>query len=412
MYTRFFFPILFFLLFAQQYLHAQQWQRVTGLPAGEMPVLLVRGDSFFVAGQNKLYYSYDTGNTWDSTIVIHPSVEYISAIYQGENRLYVATSIVGVWSSPDGGQTWINDSNGLSGAGANAVSSLTDRGDSLYAGTYGSGVFVKKISTNSAWSAYNLGMPWGNIESLNNMNGTLLAGSGANGTVSLQTSPGHTWTEIPFDVFNGAENFFLGVVRQGDVWLAAGTRRLYRSTDQGATWTSFNPGTGFLELARFAVSGQRVYAQLVKPTGLAFIRYTDDNGLTWNNFEPSLTGSAGYDIAVCNGWLYSARGNGLWRIALTTPTREPGVELPGLAQNFPNPFSSRTTIVFTLPQQTKIDLSVFDAAGTHIRTIWQGEQPAGEHRFEFDAVDLPAGMYICRIACDKGVVARSMVLKK
>jgi len=414
--TRFAFQTLFLLFqilfFGHFQMSAQQWQKVTELPAIPMPDISVQGDTIFAAGINKFYYSYDSGNSWDSTAVIDPELDYITDISIAAERMYVATGNMGIWSSTNSGQNWQEDNSGLSGLGALHIAGFAVRGDSLYAGTYGAGVFVKKISTNSSWSAYNQGIPWGNIESLHNIDGRLFAGAGANGTVSQQAYPGHTWTEIPFDVFDGLDNFFLGVVRQGDVLLAAGTRKLYRTTDDGATWTSYNPGTGYLGLARFAVNGQRVYVQLAKPTGLPFLLYTDDQGENWHTFQPVLTGSAGYDLAICNGWLYAARSNGLWRIALTTPVEEPITALPGLGQNFPNPFFAITTIPFTLQQQEKVEITVYNAAGTLVRTIWSGEQPAGAYQMVFDAADLPAGVYVCRMETTSGAVARLMLLER
>lgn len=411
--TRFSFQtFLLLLLFGQANLSAQEWQKVMELPAILIPDISVQGDTIFAAGINKFYYSFDGGNSWDSTAVIDPELDYITDVVHQNARLYVATGNMGIWSSTNGGQNWQEDNSGLSGLGALHIAGFAVRGDSLYAGTYGAGVFVKKISTNSSWSTYNQGIPWGSIESLHNIDGRLFAGTGANGTMSHQAYPGHTWTEIPFDAFDGQVNFFLGVVRQGDVLLAAGTRKLYRSTDEGATWTSYNPGTGYLGLARFVVNGHRVYVQLAKPAGLSFMLYTDDQGENWHTFQPALSGSAGYDLAICNGWLYAARDNGLWRIALTTPLKEPEAEFPGLGQNFPNPFSSTTTIPFTLQQQEKVEITVYNTAGTLVRTISSGEQPAGAYQIAFDAADLPTGVYIYCITTPSGAVTRLMLLER
>lgn len=150
------------------------------------------------------------------------------------------------------------------------------------------------------------------MESLHNVDGKLFAGAGGNAAVAVQVTPGHAWEEIPFAVFDGSQNSFLGVVRQGNVLLAAGTLGLYRSDDGGENWTHYDVGTGVLGTARLVVFGGRVIASLAKPSGLSFLKYTDNQGLDWNNFEPALAGSAGYDLAVYNGQLYAARSNGLW----------------------------------------------------------------------------------------------------
>ncbi len=405
-------PTLLFALLFTTSLNAQQWQQVSELPAGQTTALFATGDTLYAGGLNRIYYTYDGEGTWDSTAIIPMNEEQIAAVRYSRGRLYVGTEFDGVFSSTNGGQTWQTDNNGLAGLGATHISSFAIRGDSLYAGTYGAGVFVKKISTNSNWSAYKTGILWGNVESITNIDGKLYAGAGGNATVYTHSYPGHIWTEVPFAAFDGSLNTFLGVVRQGDVLLAAGTLGLYRSTDDGANWSPYNPGTGILGSGNFVVSGERVIANLAKPAAFSFLQYTDNEGFSWLPFEPAITGSYGFEVAFFNGKLYSARDNGLWRIALTTNAKTPISELYTLGQSFPNPFSESTTIPLTLPEQTWLELSVFDATGVHIRTIWRGEKTAGRHQFEFAASDLPPGIYVARLMTESGVASRLMTIAR
>jgi photosystem II stability/assembly factor-like uncharacterized protein len=405
--------VLLSLFFLSWNLSAQQWQRVSELPSTQMSVLYTQGDTLYVAGLNKLYFSLNNGSTWDSTSVIQPALDYITAVQVCHNRLYVSTLDIGIWSSADHGNTWQADNAGLAGAGAEDISGLAVRGDSLYTSTYGSGVFVKNTVINSHWSAYNQNMTWGNVESITNIHDKLFAGAGGNGTMALQAYPGDTWKEATFAQFTGDVNSFLGVIQQGEILLAAGNGGLYRSTDDGTNWTPFNPGVGFIGSARFTKSGDRVLALLIKPTGAGFIRYTDDAGETWNSFQPALTGSVAFDLAFHNGSLYAARGNGLWRMAATTPVDEiPATSGPELGQNFPNPFSESTTIPFHLPLSGKVEISVFNASGAMVRTLWSGTLPAGKHEMELDAGNLPAGMYFYRIATERGAATETMLIQK
>lgn len=384
----------FFTFWANMPASGQAWQRVQALPADQVTALCVLGDTLFVASASSVHSTFDGGLTWEASTAISPTLDYISSVRYARGRLYVATVLEGVYVSPDGGKTWQPDNSGLSGLGALNLSCLEIRGDSLYAGTYGAGVFVRKLSTQSPWSTYSTGMFWGNVESVTNIGGTLYAGAGGSATVSVQTPPGHAWVERSFAEFNGSLNAFLAVVPHGDALLAAGTLGLYRSTDGGNYWTPYNPGTGVLGSARLVVVGDRVVANLAKPAAVSFLRITTDGGQTWQPFEPNLTDSYGYDLALYDGHLYAARSNGLWRLALTTSTPDvPASAAVDLGQNYPNPFSGRTHIPFSLDRQTEVDLSVVDATGRLVRTLFRGEKTAGPHAISFDAEGLPPGLY-------------------
>jgi hypothetical protein len=102
--------------------------------------------------------------------------------------------------------------------------------------------------------------------------------------------------------------------------------------------------------------------------------------------------------------------------------RRPGVgekvPLPAafaLRQNHPNPFSSRTTIRFELPVATPVRLEVFDAQGRLVRTLADGQFPAGFHAVEWDQRDksgraLGPGVYLYRIQAGSFRDQKKMVL--
>ena len=91
------------------------------------------------------------------------------------------------------------------------------------------------------------------------------------------------------------------------------------------------------------------------------------------------------------------------------PQREPVYGL-GYTQNFPNPFSSATTIRYRLPQPMDVRLTVFDVLGREVATLVEARQEAGLYEVPFTASRLPAGVYLYRIEMDHLSATRRMVL--
>jgi len=403
--------LLFIFFMAVPAGNSQQWQRVEALPASEISALFSSGDTLIAAGINRIYFSYDSGDTWSESNPVFSDPGFVTGLQYANGRVYVGDLDHGVSSTSNGGQTWQPENTGLSGLGAQDIISLVVRGDQLYAGTVGSGVFVKNLIGNHAWTSYNTGMPWFNIFSLNQLDGNLYAGAGGNATFSVQTPPGNAWVEKPFATFAGELDFFLDITRQGDLLFGTASSGIFRSTDQGETWTRYNPGVGFLERALLVVAGNRVIASLSRSSGQSFLKVTDDQGASWQDFEPAFPpGSIAYDLALCNNQLFSARSNGLWRLALTTGVNEPETPVATLGQNFPNPVSGLTRIPVTLHQNSTASLSVFGANGTLVKELWNGNQAAGDYEIPFDAGNLPAGLYIYRLFTESEIVAKRMVV--
>ncbi len=93
------------------------------------------------------------------------------------------------------------------------------------------------------------------------------------------------------------------------------------------------------------------------------------------------------------------------------------VEIPlvnefSLSQNYPNPFNPTTTISFQLPQESFISLKVYDAIGTEVETIAEGEYPAGVHEVIFSADNLSSGLYLYRIISGNNELTRKMLVVK
>src|SRR4030095_8899601 len=106
-------------------------------------------------------------------------------------------------------------------------------------------------------------------------------------------------------------------------------------------------------------------------------------------------------------------------VNLDTPVAV-GVPLPEgkarleLAQNYPNPFQSGTTISFSLSRPSSVRLDVIDATGRLVRTITsEPSLSAGQHQAFWDGVDergvrCAPGVYALRLQSPDEIASRKI----
>ncbi|MCK6606550.1 MAG: T9SS type A sorting domain-containing protein [Ignavibacteriaceae bacterium] len=89
--------------------------------------------------------------------------------------------------------------------------------------------------------------------------------------------------------------------------------------------------------------------------------------------------------------------------------------LPGsfnLSQNYPNPFNPETNITFTIPERSFVRAVVFDASGSEVAVLKNGEMNQGTHNIRFNGSDLSSGMYILRVTAGNYSSSVKMLLMK
>jgi len=83
-----------------------------------------------------------------------------------------------------------------------------------------------------------------------------------------------------------------------------------------------------------------------------------------------------------------------------------------LEQNYPNPFNPKTTIEFTLPNQSVVSLTLYDILGREIEVLLDDELKSGVYKVTYQADDLPSGIYFYRIQADGFIKAKKLTLLK
>ena len=83
-----------------------------------------------------------------------------------------------------------------------------------------------------------------------------------------------------------------------------------------------------------------------------------------------------------------------------------------LKQNYPNPFNPFTTINFELPEEGKIDLTIFNIHGQKIKEVINSHLNAGYHTILVNMLEYASGVYLYRLSENDFVQRKKMTLLK
>jgi hypothetical protein len=217
-----------------------------------------------------------------------------------------------------------------------------------------------------------------------------------------------------------------------------GNNEIYykRSTDGGESWgedtrltnnsaSSYNPSV--------TVSGsvvQIVWRDNRDENSEIYYKRSTDEGVSWgadtrltNNSAysdyPSITvsGSVVHVVwfdnrdGIYNYEIYYKRdstGNlvGIKNISSEIPSSY------SLEQNYPNPFNSITNVKFQISNSGSVKIIVFDLLGKEVATLVNEQLAPGTYTVDFDATNLPSGVYFYRLTTNDFTATKKLILLK
>jgi spore coat protein A, manganese oxidase len=83
-----------------------------------------------------------------------------------------------------------------------------------------------------------------------------------------------------------------------------------------------------------------------------------------------------------------------------------------LSQNYPNPFNPTTEIRFALPEDSRVQLKLYNTLGQEVLTLLDNDAPAGNHTVNLDATKLASGVYFYRLQAGSYTSMKKMTLLK
>jgi len=216
------------------------------------------------------------------------------------------------------------------------------------------------------------------------------------------------------------------------------------------SYDTLDAGAGFMEYNWNNGAGDNQYFEISEP-GDYFIKVTDQFGCKKSDSIHVLLDSIRIAFQVTDEFLPDGKNGSihtsvsgisdhfsyLWNTGDTTPSLanlvqgnyslfvsdsfgcSSFVEIPvGLdvssgilsLSNFPNPFIETTNILYSIPDDMWIDISLFDMNGKKLLTIVKSEEKSGIHQMEWNRKDLPSGVYYLQIRVTDSVLSRKIVI--
>ena len=82
-----------------------------------------------------------------------------------------------------------------------------------------------------------------------------------------------------------------------------------------------------------------------------------------------------------------------------------------LHYTFPNPSSGLTSIGFTIPYTSEIELSIYDVSGRLVETLREGSIETGNHNESWDpGAEIADGIYFIRLSTEEGTITRRAIV--
>jgi hypothetical protein len=83
-----------------------------------------------------------------------------------------------------------------------------------------------------------------------------------------------------------------------------------------------------------------------------------------------------------------------------------------LYQNYPNPFNPVTKIKFSIPEQQRVSIKIFNQLGEEVTQLINSDYETGYHEIEFNAINLASGVYFYRIEAGSFSKVKKLMLLK
>ena len=279
-----------------------------------------------------------------------------------------------------------------------------------------SGTILKTIDAGTTWNPLNSGISVG-LQSIYFINDTIGFACGGD-TIMKTTNGGISWVIQSIMSYMGANKIYFPTDSVGYCkTIGCGdTIKFYKTVDQGNTWNlqSINTTTNCTESMFFTDKNTGYYV------GQFYMGQTIDGGTTWiqqSSTAPSI-GNSFYDnlmdVFMLNKDTGFAVGESQFYRTIIDGTT--GIDKIFSQNNniliYPNPVSNSMTINYNLSSSSNVLINVYDMLGNKIKEIANDRETSGQHSINWNASDVPQGIYLLQVIVDNKILNEKITVMK
>jgi len=416
--------LIYYLLISVSLAQPQWYTQNSGVNRELTDVCFVDPNNGWISGwTGTMLHTTDGGNTWTPQN-IPPNNAYFSVFFTDTLNGWASGYGGKIVHTSDGGQTWVDQ---IAPNSRDFYRIYFVNSDIGWIAGGDAGIFPNYIPHRVILHTSNGGVNWsaqysGSYESLlrsiifvNQNNGYA---TGESGIIMKTTDGGSSWSQQVIPSFHFYDIFFVDSLTgwvTGEYLGLPHYTAVFKTTDGGANWneTQFGSDENFSSI--YFTDNLNGWVVGGDDNNEAIVYQTSDGGANWalQNI-PSVNYL--YRVFFFDenfGWASGHLGTIISTSSAVPIEPKPSVPIGfSLEQNYPNPFNPSTTIAFSLTQNSKVSLEIYNLVGQRVTTLISGYLSAGKHTFNWHASDKPSGVYLCKLTSGQQTKIIKMILMK
>jgi len=236
--------------------------------------------------------------------------------------------------------------------------------------------------------------------------------AGGSGTILVTTNGGSTWNSQTTGTTSGLNSIYF--VNSTHGWAVGSNGTIISTTDGGNTWNSQSSGnTNYNITSVNFISVLNGWAVVNYSAGFGVILTTVNGGSNWTVQLAGTTAGLNsiYFTSATEGWAVGINGTILH-------TSDGGIQS---VQEFspkspisvisPNPFSTSSTIKFSVTSPSLVKLELFDVSGRMISSLVNEIKAVGDYNVPLNNEGYSTGMYFYRLQVGDAIETKKIIIQ-